>query len=286
MIASNLSPGKKKLTELKQAVVVITGATGGFGVEFAKQLYQAGSRLILSDLSQELLSNTAASVEQSVESNSQKNSNKCGEILGCVAADLSDRQGREHLYQQFKALAIPIDILINNAGIGIFGRMDEVPVEHWEKLMQVNLIAPMALSALFVTDMIAQKKGHIVNISSLAGWFSSAGMAHYSASKFGLRGFSEGLANEVREYNVKVTAVYPFFSRTPILNSPRYGTLAEQTNDFADKSVSNPADVVRVTIKAIKSDRAAVFPDPVAKQVYVLKRLFPRLFDWLVSKMN
>ncbi len=274
------------MTKLNRAVVVITGATGGFGVEFAKQLYQAGSRLILSDLSQDSLSQTVTLVKQSVEPNFSTNSNKCGEIISCIETDLSDRQGRELLYEQIKALNLPVDILINNAGIGIFGRMDEVPVEHWEKLMQVNLIAPMALSALFVKDMINRQQGHIVNISSLAGWFSSAGMAHYSASKFGLRGFSEGLANEVKEYNVKVTAVYPFFSRTPILNSPRYGTLAKQTNDFADKSVSDPADVVRETIKAIKSDRPAVFPDPVAKQVYILKRLFPRLFDWLVRKVS
>lgn len=262
------------MTELDRAVVLITGAAGGFGEEFIKQLLQANSCLIISDRQKESLDEKVAIIRKEINT---------GEIISCLAADLSDRSGRELLYNQVKSLNIPIDILINNAGIGLFGRMDEVPTDKWEQLMQVNLLAPMALSALFVKDMIARRKGHIVNISSLAGWFAPGGMAHYSASKFGLRGFSEGLLNEVKPYNVKVTAVYPFFSRTPILNSPQYGTLAKANNSFSLKSVTNPADVIRETLKAIIRDRPYVFPDTTAKQVYFLKRHFPKLFDWLVS---
>jgi short-subunit dehydrogenase len=262
------------LTELNQAVVLITGAAGGFGTEFIKQLLQANSRLILSDRNIEIIEEKVALIREEIST---------GEIISCLAADLSDRDGRELLYNQVKALNIPVDILINNAGIALFGRMDEVPINEWEQLMQVNLLAPMALSALFAQDMIARQKGHIVNISSLAGWFAPQGLAHYSASKFGLRGFSEGLVNEVKAYNVKVTAVYPYFSRTPILNSPQYGTLATTNNSLSLKSVTNPADVISKTLKAIIRDRPYVFPDTTAKQVYFLTRYFPRLFNRLVT---
>lgn len=133
-----------------------------------------------------------------------------GEVLACLSNDLSHNCGCEILYRQVKTLNIPIDILINNAGIAVFGRMDEIPLESGERLMQINLLTPIRLSALFAPDMIARQQGHIVNISSLAGWWALPGLTHYAASKFGLRGFSEGLFHEVKDYNVKVTAVYPF----------------------------------------------------------------------------
>ena len=265
------------MTQLNKAVVLITGATGGFGTEFTKQLLQANSRLILSDLDRDTLKTKIASIKSQIST---------GEIIDCIAADLSDRDGREYLYNRVKALNIPVDILINNAGIGLLGRVDEVPTEKWEQLMQVNLITPMVLSALFVSDMIARKKGHIVNISSIAGWFAPAGLSHYSASKFGLRGFSEGLLNDVKAYNVKVTAVYPYFSRTPILNSPSYGTLAKSNKDFPVELATDPAQVIKETIKGIIRDRALVFPDATAKRVYFIKRYFPRLFNWISDRAS
>lgn len=260
------------MTQLHNAVVLLTGASGGFGKELTRQLLEAGSRLILTDLNQAVLHEQVAAIQQTV---------KTGEILSCIAVDLSTTEGCNTLYQQVKALDIPVDILINNAGIGIFGRMDEVPREKWERLMQVNLLTPMRLSSLFAADMIARRKGHIVNISSLAGWSAKAGMAHYAASKFGLRGFSEGLFDEVKGYNVQVTAVYPFFSRTPILQSERYGTLAEETTGFPENQATDPAEVMRETLQGIVQNKLHVFPDTTAKRVHLLKRYSPQLLDWI-----
>jgi short-subunit dehydrogenase len=260
------------MTQLREAVVLITGAAGGFGQELTRQLLMAGSRLILTDLDKATLHQQAEAIWSEVAT---------GEVLACLAVDLSSREGSEALYHQVKALGIPVDILINNAGIGLFGRMDEVPAKKWERLMQVNLMAPMRLSALFAADMIARQKGHIVNISSLAGWSGTAGMAHYAASKFGLRGFSEGLFNEVKSYNVKVTTVYPFFSRTPILQSERYGTLAQERQGFPQHLATDPAKVIRETIQGIVRDKLHVFPDAIAKNAHLLKRYAPGLLDWI-----
>lgn len=264
------------MTQLSKAVVLITGAAGGFGQELIRQLLMAGSRLILSDLDKSVLHKLVEVIEQEVTT---------GEVLTCLAADLSSREGCEALYHQVKSLAIPVDILINNAGIGLFGRMDEVPAEQWERLMQVNLMAPMRLSALFAAEMIARQRGHIVNMSSLAGWSGSGGMAHYAASKFGLRGFSEGLFNEVKAYNVKVTAVYPFFSRTPILQSQRYGTLAQGNADLPKYLITDPAKVMGETIQGIVRDQLHVFPDAIAKNLHLLKRYAPGLLDWMSNTL-
>ncbi len=260
------------MTDLNQAVVILTGAAGGFGQELTRQLLTAGSRLILTDIEGTNFKSRASQI---------KSETTTGEIITCIESDLSNHKGCETLYHQVKALDIPIDILINNAGIGLFGRMDEVPPNKWEQLMQVNLLAPMRLSSLFVADMIERRQGHIVNISSLAGWVALEGMAHYATSKFGLRGFSEGLFNEVKPYNVKVTAVYPFFSRTPILQSESYGTLAQGSEGFPNHLATDPVKVMEATIKAITRNQLHVFPDKMANSIHILKQYFPRLFDWI-----
>jgi short-subunit dehydrogenase len=259
------------LSEINNATVVLTGATGGFGQELTRQLLQAGSRLILSDIDGASLNEGASQITREITT---------GKIVACIESDLSNPEGCFNLYHQVKALDIPIDILINNAGLGLFGRMDEVPPDKWERLMQVNLLAPMRLSSLFVAEMIERQKGHIVNISSLAGWIAPAGMAHYSTSKFGLRGFSEGLFQEVKSYNVKVTVVYPFFSRTPILLSERYGTLAQGVAELPEGLVTDPAKVMEKTIKAIVRNQLHVFPDRIGNTLHLLKQYFPRLLDW------
>lgn len=101
------------MTQLKNAVVLITGATGGFGQELTRQLLKAGSRLILSDLEADRLEQQVA-VQQEIST---------GEVLACLAADLSTSEGCDLLYEKVQALSTSIDILINNAGIAVFVRL-------------------------------------------------------------------------------------------------------------------------------------------------------------------
>jgi short-subunit dehydrogenase len=264
------------MTQLKDAVVLMTGATGGFGQELTRQLLQAGSRLILTDLDGDRLAQQRAAMQQAIST---------GKVLACLVADLSTAEGCDLLYKQVQELNTPIDILINNAGIAVFGRMDEVPPQEWERLMQINLLAPMRLSSLFVADMVTRRSGHIVNLSSAAGWVALVGLTHYSASKFGLRGFSEGLQAEVKPYNVRVTVVYPFFSRTPILQSKRYGTLAETASPLPDRLITDPAQVMSLTLKGIERNQLHVFPDRIADVAHLLKRFAPWLLDWMYNRL-
>lgn len=263
------------MTNLQNAVVLITGATGGFGQELTRQLLTLGSQLVLSDLDAAKLQAQAIA--------SQKEA-KNGKVLTTIAADLSVPEASERLYARIKELDIMVDVLINNAGLGLYGRMDELPTDSWERLMQVNLLAPMRLSALFGRDAIARGSGHIVNISSLAGWVAPAGFGPYSSSKFGLRGFSEALAAEMRPHNVNVTAVYPFFSRTPILESLRYGELAKSKSLLPDRWVTDPARVMKATIAGIQRDRLHVFPDRPARVIHLLKRYFPNPLTWIMDR--
>jgi short-subunit dehydrogenase len=260
------------MTQLQNKVVLITGANGGFGQHLMRQTLALGSKLIVSDLNTAQLGETVSQICAEVKS---------GEVLQCLEADLSNYEGCEKLYRE---TAHTPDVLINNAGIAMHGRFDEIPVEKWEKLMQINLLSPMRLVSMFLPDMIKRGSGHIVNISSLAGWIGSKGLSPYSASKYGLRGFGEALEDEMKAFNIKVTNAYPFFSKTPILDSPRFGTLEATT--LPDSMTTDPAEVIRQVIVGIQKDQLHVFPDKTAKQLHWIKRLMPSLLPILTRQLS
>jgi len=257
------------MTNLNRAVVLITGATGGFGRHMTHQFMAAGGRVILTDLDAGRLATLKAEFDTSDN-----------QVLACITADLSTADGCQALFDAVEAENLQPDILINNAGIAVSGRIDNIPRDRWEALMQINLLAPMRLCNLFVPQMMKRRSGHIVNISSVAGWIGAPGIASYCASKFGLRGYSEGLAGDIAEFNIKVSTVYPYFSRTPILDSERFGL--EKRMAIPDDMVTDPADVVAAIIKGVKRDRLHIFPDKMARRIHYIKRYVP----WLIPILN
>lgn len=261
------------MTDLNNALVLITGASGGFGRQMTAQFLKAGCDLIVSDRNEGALHTLKAEF--------------CGQtarIRGAIPADLSIQSGPGDLFTGVEALGLQPDVLVNNAGIAVSGRFDHVPQERWEALMQINLLAPMRLCTMFMPQMIARRSGHIVNISSLAGWIGSPGISAYCASKFGLHGFSESIAAELEDFNVRVSAVYPCFSRTPILDSEQFGYAERRT--VPDAMVSEPADVVAAIIRGIRQNRLHIFPDKLARRIHYLKRFFPGLMPRLIRRMQ
>lgn len=229
----------------------------------------AGSRVILTDLDPAGLASLKAEFDTSDN-----------QVLACITADLSSAAGCQVLFDAVQSENLQPDVLINNAGVAVSGRIDHVPRERSEALMQINLLAPMRLCDLFVPQMIERGSGHIVNISSVAGWIGAQGIAAYCASKFGLRGYSESLAAEVAEFNIKVSTVYPYFSRTPILDSERFGFTERVA--IPDDIVTDPADVVAAIIKGVKRDRLHIFPDKMARRIHYIKRYIP----WMIPILN
>lgn len=259
------------MTALDGTTVLITGASGGFGQQMIRQFLAAGSRLVLTDLDAAALEPLAGAIRAEVGGS--------GDILAVLPADLSTREGCESLYRGTMETTVP-DILVNNAGIGLAGRIDQIPWQKWEGLLQVNLISVMRLTALFLPHMLERRCGHIVNISSIAAWVGSSRLSAYSASKFGVRGFSESLLGDLEDTPVRVTTVYPFFSRTPILDSEQFGD--EPRRRVPDDIVTDPANVVGEILQGIRKDRAHVFPDKTARRLHIMKRLFP----WLVTRLG
>jgi short-subunit dehydrogenase len=249
------------------ATVLLTGADGGFGRQFSMQLLNAGSKLILSDR------------DECVDSLRSSYGDR-PDVLTVIGADLSVNAGCDQLHDAVRNLGVSPDILINNAGIAFSGRPDLVPDGHVDRLMQINLLSPMRLSQLILPQMIERQRGHIVNISSVAGWIGGPGISAYCASKFGLRGFGESLATDLAEFNIRISTVYPWFSRTPILESEQFG-VTERREVPADV-VTDPADVVEAMLKGIRADKEHIFPDAMARRIQLVKRFFP----WLIPIMQ
>jgi short-subunit dehydrogenase len=254
------------MTNPASKTVLVTGAGGGFGREMVRQFRAAGSRLVLADVSDAALADAVSDAADA--------------LVVSIAADLADPQGPEALAAACAGHDVVPDILVNNAGVAVAGRLDNVPPDRWEMLMQLNLMAPMRLTRLFLPGMVERGSGHIVNIASIAGWFGSRSLSAYCASKFGLRGFGEALSADLEGTGVRVTNVYPCFSRTAILDSPQYGY--EQRLVVPDYLVSEPADVVARVIDGIRRDRLQVMPDRYARLMSRLTRFLP----WLVPVLD
>lgn len=251
---------------LNGQVVLLTGAGGGFGRILARRLLCEGCALILTDRAGDGLAAAAAEAGRGAGEGA-------GRILGFVVIDLSAGEGADGLAARALGISPRIDVLVNNAGLGMYGRIDQIPRADWERVMQVNLLAPMRLIELLLPQMLARRSGHIVNISSAAGLVGAPGLSVYSASKFGLRGFTESLAAEVRPLGVDVTGIYPFFARTAILESPQYGLGRRRALHPA--LVGDPERVMAALVRGMRRRQVHLYPSPVARLADLLRRLRP-----------
>ncbi|MDX1957051.1 MAG: SDR family NAD(P)-dependent oxidoreductase [Leptospiraceae bacterium] len=258
------------MTDIKKKKVLITGATGGFGAELIKSFLKEGAELILTDLNHESL------VRVTNENSSQGE----GKILGHFPSDLSTEAGcREAIVATKKITSVP-DIIVNNAGIAILGSFHNIPSEKWEKIISINTLAPMRITHAFLSDMVERKSGHIVNVSSVAGLVATPGLSTYCTSKFAIRAFGESIANEVGKFGVNVTNVYPFFTRTPILESEQIG-FSEKLS-IPDMLLSEPKDVIADLLDGVKNNTVHVYPGPIAKSLEAIGRIAP----WALQMMT
>jgi 3-oxoacyl-[acyl-carrier protein] reductase len=224
------------MQSLKNKVALVTGASKGIGKAIALALVAEGAKVGLIARSEPDLAKLAAEIAAN------------GGKASYAAADISDMASVEAAVNSITKELGNIDILINNAGTGKFGKFLELEPEEWERQIKVNLFGVYYATRAVLPQMIERKSGDIVNISSTAGKSGSALTSAYSASKFGVFGLSESLMQEVRKQNIRVTALAPSTIVTDLAYSANL-----ITGD--PERVMHPEDFAELVIAQLKLNR-------------------------------
>ena len=185
------------MTDLKNKNALITGAGKGIGKAIALALAKEGVNVIL-----------VARTKDEIESVAIKARSLRVKALA-ITADVADINSVNAAVAKALAEFGTIDILINNAGIAVFGKFLELEPTDWERIIQVNLMGTYYVTRAVLPNMIERQTGDIINISSTAGLSGNALTSAYSASKFAVLGLTDSLMHEVRKHNIRVTALTP-----------------------------------------------------------------------------
>jgi 3-oxoacyl-[acyl-carrier protein] reductase len=182
---------------LEGKVALITGASRGIGHAIARSLGRMGAKLSL-----------CARDAQKLQSAGRELEDEGAKVLA-IPGDVARTDDITSLVQTTERSLGPIEILVNNAGIGRFGPIQEASETIWDSVLDTNLKAVFLLSKAVAPGMISRRSGHIINIASLAGKNAFAGGSIYCASKWGLLGFTECMAEDLRPYGIRVSAICP-----------------------------------------------------------------------------
>jgi NADP-dependent 3-hydroxy acid dehydrogenase YdfG len=179
---------------LNSKVAIVTGASSGIGAEFSKMLVEAGATVYGLARNPEKLNIVKK---------------KLGNSFIPVKMDITDAMGIEEWVKETFKKNSP-DILVNNAGLGFFADVEDLSMEQWHSMMNVNLNGVFYLTRVIVPMMKKKPQVcHIVNIASVAGLMGNPQLTAYNATKFGLRGFSDALFKELRFHGIKVSCFFP-----------------------------------------------------------------------------
>lgn len=252
---------------------VLTGAASGIGLALATDLARRGSHLALIDRDGAGLDRLAAELRRQYPHLR----------VTTHPADLGQTGTIPDLAEDVLGHHRRVTLLINNAGVALGGTFDELSLEEFEWVQDVNFRAVVAMCKAFLPALKAELQPHIVNVSSLYGLAAPEGQSAYAASKFAVRGFSEALRHELAPRGIGVTVVHPGGVRTNIANSARVGSgvQASAQEAQAQREAMNrvlrlaPAEAARIILAAVERRAPRVLIGTDARLIDLLVRLLP-----------
>ncbi len=258
---------------LERQVVVITGASSGVGREAALRFSKKGAAVVLAARDHTALEEVASQIRSAG-----------GEVL-VVPTDVSRWEEVQNLAQQAINVFGTIDTWVNDAGISTYGLVEETPVEEFDKVVQVNLLGTIYGVKAVLPHMRIQGGGTIINIGSVASERAVPLLAGYSATKFGVRGFTDALRLEMQreKTNIKVTLILPAAMNTPFF---------EHARSYMDKEpqpippVYNPELAAKAIVYAAQHSRRNIYIGGASKLFTVMERISPSLTDQLMMAGN
>jgi len=236
-------------------VALITGASAGLGVEFARQLSKRGHRLVLAARRKERLEELAKELGNA----------------RAVAIDLSKTNAAAKLMADIGAAGEQVDVLVNNAGFGLIGRFAELDAKRLRQMIDLNVGALTDLCRAVAPAMVTRKSGAILNVASTAAFQPGPKMAVYFATKAYVLSFTEALHEELKPHGVKVSCLCPGPTRTEFGEVAGFGG-----NGMFDRAAMESPEVVETGLRGLDKNRAVVVPGWMNKVVAASTRFAPR----------
>ena len=261
--------GKKKTKASQNAYAVVTGAGSGIGRSFALELAKRGGNVVCADINLQAAEETASMLEQ------------LGVKAFAVHCDVGNAEQVQALADQAETLlAHPVTLIINNAGVGLGGKFDELTLEDWNWVMNINLWGVIHGCHAFVPKFKKLGYGAIINVASAASFTAAPEMTAYNVTKAGVRALSETLSAELRKFNIKVTVLCPTLVPTNIIKN---GRIPGRYSKLADHALMNYAmttsdDVAKLTLDRLDQDQLYTIPQIDAKLFWLMKRASPSLY--------
>jgi hypothetical protein len=258
-------------------VILITGASSGFGEDAARLFAKEGCKVVLAARRLEKLQQMAADIQS-----------EGGEAIA-IPVDVNQSAEIEVMVQTVLDLYERIDILFNNAGFGAVDWFEELdPERHIKTLVSVNLTGTMLVTRAVLPDMLERGSGHIINMASVAGLIASPLITTYSASKYGVRAFTDSLRREVAPLGIKVSGIYPGPAETEFGTHLKKNRTREALNRLVDLRMTSSYVAHRVVDVAKHPRRSLVIPWWFSI-ITTFDTLFPIVVDWILyffSKKN
>lgn len=242
---------------------LITGASGGIGLELAKEFAENGHNLIISARSRDKLEKLKEELEKEYKIK-----------VEVFAADLSDENNRNRLYSYTKSNGLDVDILVNNAGFGDSNDFLHTPWERQKNMVELNISALIHLTHLYGNDMKDRGKGKILNLSSAASFSAGPYMSVYYASKGFVLSFSQALHEELKGSGVTVTALCP----GPTVTGFEKSAGMENAKMFHVFGVETAKAVAKCGYKGTMKGKAVVYHGKITHWFNIISRLTPRSF--------
>ena len=267
-------------SNLRGRTVLVTGAASGIGRSTALLAASRGANLAICDLDEAAL----AQVESQARSG--------GSDVLARRIDVANRDEMRDFAEAVHGKVAAVDLLVNNAGVGLGAEFLETELEDWDWIVSINLMGVVHGCHFFIPKMIERGSGgHVANVSSMAGYFATAPLAAYTTTKFAVLGLSEALRQELHSHGIGVTAICPGIINTPITTHARARgksddpVLRERLVAMYARRNYTSDRVARNILKAVERNRAVAPIAAEAWALYAMKRISPRLTNWAARRM-
>jgi len=252
----------------RDKIAIVTGAASGIGKGLCEELAGRGAKVVATDINEEMLQSTVASIKGA------------SHPVRAEKQDVTDYDAFKKLVEDTVAREGRLDYIFNNAGIAIVGEVRDATIDHWRKVLDVNLNGVVYGSGQDHHQMVKQGSGHIVNLASVEGLMPFPTTVSYVTSKFGVMGLSEGMWVEGKDLGVNVSVVCPGFVSTPIFDvSDTVGfekqTWREEALTPWERFAISPEGCARVILKGVEKNKPIITVTVMAKIMWWLTRISP-----------